>query len=137
MTDLPRCEDCDKPIAGRAEYDSTPEGGGDEFCWREYNSGICQELEIDWRGRALAAEAELVRRGVPAPRRMIDDIRTALDDAKARGRGAAVPLAQDEVEELLGIADAAHELDHDGSLINRCKLAGALAHLFRYTKDKP
>lgn len=58
MTD--RCENCDKPTATQAEYDTIPEGDGQHLCWRSWNHhDRCEEPTADWRARALAAESAL------------------------------------------------------------------------------
>ncbi len=56
MTD--RCPDCDLPIATQTD-DAHPEDTG--LCWRNQWGGICPEVRVDWRARAMTAEAELER----------------------------------------------------------------------------
>lgn len=57
MTD--RCENCDKPTATQADYDTIPEGDGQHLCWSPWNRDRCEEPTQDWRGRALAAESSI------------------------------------------------------------------------------
>lgn len=52
-----RCHDCDLPLATQADYDATPEGRGAHLCWRDWNSDRCVHPPVDWRSRALKAEA--------------------------------------------------------------------------------
>jgi hypothetical protein len=51
MTD--RCHACDQPVATDRDWATMPPGDGEHLCW-----GGLQCVPIDWRSRALAAEAE-------------------------------------------------------------------------------
>lgn len=60
MTDRQRCPDCDAPLAretDRNEHGDHPAAG--YICWRL--GGPCRRPPVDWRARALAAEAEVER----------------------------------------------------------------------------
>lgn len=50
-----RCRNCDKPVATEADWEATPEGEGEHMCWG-WGTPSC--ASVDWRARALAAEAE-------------------------------------------------------------------------------
>lgn len=50
-----RCRNCDKPVATEADWEATPEGEGEHLCWG-WGTPSC--ASVDWRARALAAEAE-------------------------------------------------------------------------------
>jgi hypothetical protein len=54
-----RCPDCDRPMATRADFENHPENCQHcwTLCWREYHDG-CVAPRVDWRARALAAEAD-------------------------------------------------------------------------------
>jgi hypothetical protein len=51
-----RCHNCDRQLPTAEEWNTTPEGGRPDLCWEE-GSGLC--APVDWRARALAAEAKL------------------------------------------------------------------------------
>ncbi len=53
MTDE-RCRVCDRPHASEAEWSSTSPGERDDPC-----CGGCDPIAVDWRSRAIKAEAEL------------------------------------------------------------------------------
>jgi hypothetical protein len=54
-----RCEICDRPVASDEEWDTIPEGEGDHLCWGGMQ---CSMESVDWRARALKAEAALKER---------------------------------------------------------------------------
>lgn len=60
MTD--RCHRCDRPIATQKDWDTIPEGDGEHLCW---DSTRCEP--VDWRARALVAEAALRATQKPKP----------------------------------------------------------------------
>lgn len=62
-----RCVDCDKPIATDTDYAATAAGEGDALCWKDWHHS-CQNEKVDWRARALKAEAEPERAQQEAPR---------------------------------------------------------------------
>ena len=49
-----RCTNCDRPEATEADYEAFGEGEGEHLCW-----GCCAFMAVDWRRRALVAEALL------------------------------------------------------------------------------
>lgn len=51
---IERCEICDRLPASNEEWDTIPEGEGEHLCW-----GDCERYAVDWRARALKAEAAL------------------------------------------------------------------------------
>jgi hypothetical protein len=53
-----RCPDCAHPLATEADY--AAEGNGAHLCWRAWNDDHCAYPPVNWRARALAAEAERV-----------------------------------------------------------------------------
>lgn len=54
-----RCHLCDRQLATHDDYESHPENCEhcQTLCWSEYHSG-CVAPRVDWRARALAAEAQ-------------------------------------------------------------------------------
>ena len=86
-----RCERCDRPLTDEAWTTWTPLLPADAAPvtdWREDDSTdthcvgdpLCNREEIDWRARALAAEAEVA------------DLRSALTTIECRLREDAAPL---------------------------------------------
>lgn len=62
-----RCEHCDRPMADEVDDEmmaELPGGERPDLCWADVSCGEC-DSPIDWRARALKAEAELARRGRP------------------------------------------------------------------------
>lgn len=55
MTD-DRCHHCDMPIATDDDWQTYKEGEGGHLCWEPRH---CQNPKVDWRARALKAEALL------------------------------------------------------------------------------
>ncbi len=67
------CKDCDLPLAYDADLDACPctgDGRGcptcSRLCWLNFNPA-CTNVPIDWRARALAAEAALAAAGATPP----------------------------------------------------------------------
>ncbi len=58
-----RCEVCDRVPASDEEWDTIPEEKGDQLCWGGYQ---CYTRPVDWRARALAAEALLAKENIDA-----------------------------------------------------------------------
>ena len=58
MSDDVRCLHCDLPLPTAAQWETMRGGEGVGLCWA---AGACRGARIDWRGRALAAEAEVTR----------------------------------------------------------------------------
>ena len=56
MSDDVRCPTCDLPLPTAAQWETMRGGEGVGLCWA---AGACRGARIDWRGRALAAEALL------------------------------------------------------------------------------
>ena len=56
-----RCPVCDRAVATAEDYDTIPEGHGAHLCWRAWDNRQCDAARVDWRTRALAAEAEVER----------------------------------------------------------------------------
>jgi hypothetical protein len=59
-----KCPDCDRPLATKQDYDCACDGepcvSCNAKCWRAECGDVCQHVDrIDWRARALAAEAEV------------------------------------------------------------------------------
>lgn len=72
-----RCPDCDLPLATQADHDATAEGEGDDLCWRAWAGDVCCRTPVDWRARALAAEARVVELEADLVRlACVDDLRT-------------------------------------------------------------
>lgn len=89
MTD--RCQACDRPLATQADYATTREGERRDLCWRAWNHGMrCDNEPIDWRTRALEAEATLA------------DVSKQLDDAYAAT--AVLIIERDEAQRSTGRA---------------------------------
>lgn len=65
MSVADRCPDCDATLATQADYDAHPDGCECErcrsLCWRVYESAWCSRPPVDWRERALSAEAAVRR----------------------------------------------------------------------------
>jgi len=67
-TKPPRCPDCDDPLATQEDADRHDAKVGEcrpvddcwceKLCWREWTDAVCMGEEVNWRSRALAAEAE-------------------------------------------------------------------------------
>ena len=54
------CPVCDRERATAADLAAYPEGAGAHLCWRNHgNPHACDAHAVDWRARALAAEAAL------------------------------------------------------------------------------
>ena len=58
---IENCETCDRPPASDEEWDTISEGEGEHLCW-----GDCYRYAVDWRARALAAEALLAKENIDA-----------------------------------------------------------------------
>lgn len=56
MSDDVRCPTCDLPLPTAAQWETMRGGEGVGLCWA---AGACRGARVDWRGRALAAEALL------------------------------------------------------------------------------
>lgn len=61
-----RCPTCDRPLATVTDFDSTPENvqswvARPDLCWTSLHRGLrdCRSHAVDWRERALKAEARL------------------------------------------------------------------------------
>lgn len=58
---MTRCHSCDRPLATQADYDAHPDGcmcpRCVALCWRAWTTE-CLGQPVDWRARALKAEAE-------------------------------------------------------------------------------
>lgn len=48
-----RCHTCDRPKATDEDWKKIPEGQGEHLCWEV----PCRDTPVDWRARALVAEA--------------------------------------------------------------------------------
>lgn len=55
----PICPVCDRPVATNKDWKKVPEGKGGLLCW-----GNCSPIAVDWRARALKAEAKLRELGI-------------------------------------------------------------------------
>ena len=64
MTD--RCEHCNRPIASDEDAARYPPGEGDHLCWTR-DPVACVGDAVDWRARALAAEAAPTLSDAPLP----------------------------------------------------------------------
>ncbi|HVZ88061.1 MAG TPA: hypothetical protein VHG72_13905 [Polyangia bacterium] len=85
-----RCRNCDLPVASAEEWKSMRPGEGDWLCWEP---GSCRRPSVDWRVRALAAEATL------------DDRETKVNglEATARATGAREAEARKLLEDAANI----------------------------------
>ena len=59
MTEKECCPDCDKPLADEADNETFSDDGGEHLCWRRFANNTCEGDPVDWRERALKAEAEV------------------------------------------------------------------------------
>lgn len=64
MINEERCEICDRPMGTQALLDelgpySDREAEGAAYCWGAYGEAQCREAAVDWRARALKAEARI------------------------------------------------------------------------------
>lgn len=62
MINEERCEICDRPmgsdsLAADLQARGAPEAEGAVYCWGAYGEAQCREAAVDWRARALKAEA--------------------------------------------------------------------------------
>lgn len=60
MSDDVRCPTCDLPLPTAAQWETMRGGEGIGLCWAD-GAAKCNGARVDWRGRALAAEAEVAR----------------------------------------------------------------------------
>ena len=58
MSDDVRCPTCDLPLPTAAQWETMRGGEGIGLCWAD-GAAKCNGARVDWRGRALAAEALL------------------------------------------------------------------------------
>ena len=86
-----RCERCDLPRATADDWMRYVGGEGEHLCWADVASP-CAGPRVDWRARALAAEARV--------RTLETDVRLAREFADVKDREAA--WAALELAELAG-----------------------------------
>lgn len=71
-----RCPTCDRREATDDEWRTVEPGERPDLCWRD--SMACRSLAVNWRARALAAEAELEAARVVVGVARRDPVRTKL-----------------------------------------------------------
>ncbi len=107
------CPDCDFPIAMSADYDTFPYGRSEHLCWRARNNDVCMRPAVNWRTRALEAEAALDEAyldfaALVNERNEIERFAGAAVDRclerrrEVAGRDAAIEALTKRVAELLG-----------------------------------